>query len=166
MNLNSTFAKSMNLKIKNEMNGSNQCRSCEGRRGAGGSYPLNGRLCPHFGLLKIPLLEHHATTRQQTIMEKIIVTFKHISPLIFFSILCEIAGNQLLYINLTQYSVLLTRLYGCVAEETCKPAESLPGTSLVIMTWNNTWKPFFHRPAVLNFRAHSRFWGHSQRRNY
>ena len=33
-----------------------------------------------------------------------------------FSILCEIAGNQLLYIDLTQYSVLLTRFYVCVAE--------------------------------------------------
>ena len=40
--------------------------------------------------------------------------------------LCEIAGNQLLYINVTQYSVLLACLYGCVAEERCKPAESLP----------------------------------------
>ena len=33
-----------------------------------------------------------------------------------FSILCKIAGNQLLYINLTQYSVLLKRFYGFVAE--------------------------------------------------
>ena len=33
-----------------------------------------------------------------------------------FSILCEIAGNQLLCpMNLTQYSVVSTRLYGCVA---------------------------------------------------
>ena len=63
-----------------------------------------GRGCraPHFGLLKILFLEHYTTTRPQTMMEK------------------------LLYINLTQYSVLLTRLYGCVAEETSKPAESLP----------------------------------------
>ena len=61
----------------------------------------NGCLCPHFGLQKILFLEHHTMTRQQTVMEK------------------------LLYINLTQYSVLITRLYGCVAEERCKPAESL-----------------------------------------
>ena len=33
--------------------------------------------------------------------------------------------EKLLYIDLTQYSVLLTLLYGCVTEETCKPAESL-----------------------------------------
>ena len=32
-----------------------------------------------------------------------------------FTILWEIANKQLLYINLTQYSVLLTRLFGCVA---------------------------------------------------
>ena len=37
----------------------------------------------------------------------------------------EIAGNQLLHINLMQNSVLFTRLYEFVAEETCKPAESL-----------------------------------------
>ena len=42
-----------------------------------------------------------------------------------FSILYKIAGNQLLHINLTQYSVLLTRLYECVTEETCKFAEWL-----------------------------------------
>ena len=64
--------------------------------------PPNGRLCPHFGLLKILFLEHHTMTRQQTVMEKF------------------------LYINLTQYSILITRLYGCVAEESCKHAESLP----------------------------------------
>ena len=33
---------------------------------------------------------------------------------------------------------------------------SVTGISLVIMTWNNTWKQFFKRPAVF-FRAHSRF---------
>ena len=60
-----------------------------------------------------------------------------------FSIFCEIAGNQLLrHINLTQYSVLITRLYGCVAKDRCKPTES------------DTF--FFQRPAVLIFRAHSR----------
>ena len=85
----------------------------------GGPYPPNGRLCPHFGLLKILLLKHHATTRQLTMVEKEVITFKHNSPLNFFSILCEIADNQLLYNNLTQYSVVVTRLYGCVAEETC-----------------------------------------------
>ena len=40
-----------------------------------------------------------------------------------FSILFEIAGNLLLYINVTQWYVLLTLLYGCVAEERCQPTE-------------------------------------------
>ena len=52
--------------------------------GQKGRYPPNGRLCPHFGLLKILLLKHHATTRQQTMMEKGIITFKHNYPLMFF----------------------------------------------------------------------------------
>ena len=37
-----------------------------------------------------------------------------------------IACHQLLYINVTQQSVLLTRLYGCVAEERYKLVELLP----------------------------------------
>ena len=37
----------------------------------------------HFGLLKIMFLEPHATTRQQTMMEKGIITFKHNSALTF-----------------------------------------------------------------------------------
>ena len=86
--------------------GNDQRRCSAEARGA--VPPPNGCLCPrltaacapHFGLLKILFLEHHTTTRQQTVMEK------------------------LLYINQTQYSFLLTRLYGCVAKETCKPAES------------------------------------------
>ena len=48
-------------------------------------------------------------------MEKAIITSKHNSYLKFSRFFCEIASNQLLCrINLTQYSVLLTRLYGCV----------------------------------------------------
>ena len=38
-------------------------------------------------------------------------------PLTFSQLFCEIADNQLLYINVMQKSVLLTRLYGCVAKE-------------------------------------------------
>ena len=59
-------------------------------------------------------------------MEKEISTFKHNSLLTFSRFFCKIAGNKLLcHINLTQYSVSLTRLYGCVAKDRCKPAESL-----------------------------------------
>ena len=38
---------------------------------------------PHLGLLKILLLEHHSMTRQHTIMEKGLITFKHNPPLTF-----------------------------------------------------------------------------------
>ena len=55
---------------------------------------------PHFSLLKILFLDHHVT-RQQTMMEKGIVTFKYNSRLTFLDF-CKIACNQLLYINVTQ----------------------------------------------------------------
>ena len=55
-----------------------------------GPYPTNGRLCPHFGSLKILLLEHHATTRQQTMMEKEIITFKQNFPLMFFQFFAKL----------------------------------------------------------------------------
>ena len=38
---------------------------------------------PHFGLLKMLFLEHHATTRQKTMMEEGIITFKPNSRLTF-----------------------------------------------------------------------------------
>ena len=49
-----------------------------------GAIPPNGCLCPIFGLLKILFLEHHATTKQQPMMEKGIITFKHNSLSTFF----------------------------------------------------------------------------------
>ena len=52
-----------------------------------------------------------------------------------FSILREIAGNQLLCIKVTQLTVLLTRLNGCVAEERCNPTESLPVPILRKWLW-------------------------------
>ena len=52
-------------------------------QGSRGRAPRNGCLCLHFGLLQILFLEHHAMTRQQTIMEKGIITFKHNSPSTF-----------------------------------------------------------------------------------
>ena len=55
-----------------------------------------------FWFTKNTVFETSQTSIQQTVLEK------------------------LLYNNLTQYSVLLTRVYGCVAEERCKPTESSP----------------------------------------
>ena len=57
--------------------------------------------------------------------EKGITTFKHNSRLTFLDSLKKIAGTQLLYINVTQYSALLTCLYGRVTEEKYKPVELL-----------------------------------------
>ena len=92
----------------------------------GGCAPLKDACAPHLGLLKILFLEHYSVTRQHTMMEKGISTFKHKFSFDVFSIFCEIAGNQLLcHINLTQCSVLLTCLYGYVAKDRCKPAELL-----------------------------------------
>ena len=47
------------------------------------SAVATGGCAPYFGLLKIPFLEHHPTTRQQTMMENGIITFKHNSRLAF-----------------------------------------------------------------------------------
>ena len=78
LNLSLVFLKSMNLslnlEIENKMNGSNHFRRYGGAKGA---IRPNRRFCPYVGLLKILLLKHHATTRQQTMMEKGIITFKH-----------------------------------------------------------------------------------------
>ena len=71
----------LNLKIKNKMNGSNQCRRYGG--GKGGHTPQQP-LVPPFWLTKNTAFEHHATTRQQTMMENGIITFKHNYPLMFF----------------------------------------------------------------------------------
>ena len=49
----------------------------------GGVPPLTSACAPHFGFLKILFLEHYTTTRQQTMMDKEIITFKHNSPLMF-----------------------------------------------------------------------------------
>ena len=93
LNLNLVFSQSMNLnlEIKNKMNGSNQSCCYRGQRRP---YPPNSRLCPHFGLLKILLLKHHATTRQQTMMEKGIITFKHNSPLMFFRFFVKLLATN------------------------------------------------------------------------
>ena len=105
-----------------------QCRRT-GRRGSKGVMPLLTTACAplYFDLLKIPLMEHHVTARQQTIMmmEKGRITFKQISPSTFLDSLRN-SWQPFADTNLTQLSVLLTCLYGCVAEETCSTAKILP----------------------------------------
>ena len=61
-------------------------------------------------------------------MEKGIITFKHFSPWTFSHFFLQNFWQPAAACKsdaIFRY-VLLTRLYGCVAEETCKPAESLP----------------------------------------
>ena len=53
------------------------------RGSQGGRVPLTDACAPHLGLLKILFLEHYSVTRQHTMMEKGISTFKHNSPLTF-----------------------------------------------------------------------------------
>ena len=49
----------------------------------GGRAPLTDACAPHLRLLKVLFFEHHLVTRQHTMMEKGISTFKHNSPLTF-----------------------------------------------------------------------------------
>ena len=64
--------------------------------GQGGSAPPNGCFASSFWFTQNILLKHHVTKRQQSMVEKGIISFD------VLSILCQIAGNQLLYINVTQ----------------------------------------------------------------
>ena len=47
------------------------------RGSQGGRAPLTDACAPHLGLLKILFLEHYSVTRQHTMIEKGISTFKH-----------------------------------------------------------------------------------------
>ena len=51
--------------------------------GGASHAPLTDACAPRLGLLKILFLEHYLVTRQHTMMEKRISTFKHNSPLTF-----------------------------------------------------------------------------------
>ena len=105
LNLNLFFFKSMNLnlKITSKMNRSNQCRRHGEARGA---VPPNGCFFPHFILVKILFLEHHATTRQQTMMEKGKIMFKHDSLLMFFRFFAKLLATNcstLIWRNIPSY---------------------------------------------------------------
>ena len=66
-----------------------------------------------------------------------------------FSILCEIAGNQLLYINLTQYSVLLTRLYTDVSRKRHVSLQNRYQYFVSDYEMKQWVKKIFFKPAVL-----------------
>ena len=72
-------------------------------------------------------------------MEREIIIFEHDSRLKFSRLFAEIAGHQMLYINVTQNSVLITRLYVLLLTRMCRGIgmyayRSVTGISLVIMT--------------------------------
>ena len=85
-----------------------------GGGGAGGRAPPNGCLCPHFGSLKMLFLEHHATTRQQPMMEKGIITFKQTLKQSLQRIDSRILKlKYLVRLNLSGNSIkIFLRLYG------------------------------------------------------
>ena len=67
-----------------------------GGGGAGGTVPPLTTACsPYFGSFKILFLEHHVTARQQPMIEKVIIRFKHNSPLKFSRFFAKLlATNQ------------------------------------------------------------------------
>ena len=82
--------------------------SLPGARGA--VPPLVAACAPHFGLLRILFEASHNDKTTDNNMEKNNNVQTYFMFLLF-SILCEIAGNQLLYENVMQLSVFLTRRY-------------------------------------------------------
>ena len=95
--------------------GLEQCRRYGGARG--GRAPPNGCLCLPFRFTQNSVFRtslNDKTTHNNGKRNNYVQTKFSFDV---FSILSEIAGNQLLcHVNVTQYSVLLTHLYGCVAE--------------------------------------------------
>ena len=96
------------------------------RGGQEGPCPPNWCLCPPLRVTQNTVLGtsfNDKTTHNDGKRNNCVQTLLSFDV---FSILCEIAVNQLLCrINLTQYTVLFTCLYGCVAKERCKPVELL-----------------------------------------
>ena len=62
--------------------------------GRGACPPFTASCSPQFGLFKILFLEHQVTTRQQTMMEKGIITFKHNSPWTFSRFFPKLLGTN------------------------------------------------------------------------
>ena len=93
---------SLTIKLVIGSAGSDQCRRHGEGGAAGGPCLLTTACAPPVWFTQHTCLEHHVTTRQQAIMEKGMITFKHDSHLKVSSIRCEIAANLLLCINATK----------------------------------------------------------------
>ena len=68
-----------------------QCRRYGEARGG---VPPNDCLCPPFWFIQNAFLEHRVTTRQQAIMEKGIIIFKHDSRLKFFRLFAKLRATS------------------------------------------------------------------------
>ena len=63
-------------------------------RGQGRRPPLTTASAPPFRFIQNAFLEHHVTTRQQAIMEKIIIIFKHDSRLKFSRLFAKLLATN------------------------------------------------------------------------
>ena len=129
---------------------SRQCR----RYGEGGT--LEDRLClPRFGLLKVLFLEYHVTASQQTMMQKGTIKFKHNFSWTFF---CFFLRNYWQPTTVHKSDAII-RLIN-MPLQMCRGRKVLHNCYRYFVTGYDTKqhvKIFFQRPAVLIFRAHSRF---------
>ena len=134
-------------------------------RARGGMPPRRLLVPPPFRFTQITVLEHHSITREHRMMDKGIITFKQNSPLKFSRYFPKLLATNCcvteIWRNIPSY---YTPLKMC-REREMQACRIVTGTSLVIMTQNNTWYIFFSKTSCLIFRAHSRFWGSNQGRN-
>ena len=77
-----------------------QCRCYGGARdtvtrmGREAPSPITTTCAPHFRFIQIVFLEHHVTTRQQAIMKKGIIIFKHDSRLKFSRLFAKLLATN------------------------------------------------------------------------
>ena len=119
--------------------------------------PLTISCAPPFRFTQNTFLEHHVTTRQHTITEKGSITVKETTRLKFSRFFAKFLATNCCTVHRWDaiISLINTPLRMCRGIG-MQVNRNVTDTSLVILTWNNTWKHFFKRPAVF-FCAHSRF---------
>ena len=128
-----------------------------GGGGAKGSVPFKGRLCSHFGLLKILLLKHHVTTRQQTMMEKGIITFKHNYLSMLFRFFAKLQAPTAVHLSEAIFRLIDTPLRMCRGRDIHVSMQNCYRYFVSDYDMKQCEKTFFQRPTVLIFRVHSTF---------
>ena len=118
--------------------------------------PLTTACVPPFWFTQNTFLEHHVTTRQQTIMEKGSIKFKHYSRLKFSRLFAKLLATTALHKYDPIIHLITTPLRMCRGIGMHAYRSVCTGVSLLIMTWNNTRKHFL-KDHLFFFRAHSRF---------